>query len=498
MRYLPDGEQMACLDANTIQNIGIPSLVLMERAALRIRDVINRVVEKAQHILIVCGSGNNGGDGFALARQLWELGTESKVVFVGNDSSGSEDCRIQMKIIQNLGMHIDTQIPKQEYDVIVDAVFGVGLSRDVTGKYAQIIDQMNQLDGVKVAVDIPSGIHAASGKVLGTAFRADYTVSMQCEKLGTVLSPGRNYAGVVMPVPIGIDERPLGNSKEMCFTLEPKDLDRLLPKRSVDTHKGNCGRILVIAGSEGMSGAAYLCAMAAYRCGAGLVRIYTPDSNREILQTLLPEAMVTTYHTFDREQIRTLMDWADVTAIGPGIGTKDLARKLVEEVIGSDSGICIVDADGLNLLSERMELLKVRKNPVILTPHVKEMARLASCSVKEVLEQRFEVMKKITENEAVICVLKDARTVVKQKEQKWYVNTSGNSSMSKGGSGDVLTGVIAALAGQGCAPWESAYLGVYLHGCGGDHAKEEKGIYSVLARDLIAGIEHSVQEVTEE
>lgn len=498
MRYLPDGEQMARLDANTIQNIGIPSLVLMERAALRIRDVINRVVEKAQHILIVCGSGNNGGDGFALARQLWELGTESKVVFVGNDSSGSEDCRIQMKIIQNLGMHIDTQIPKQEYDVIVDAVFGVGLSRDVTGKYAQIIDQMNQLDGVKVAVDIPSGIHAASGKVLGTAFRADYTVSMQCEKLGTVLSPGRNYAGVVMPVPIGIDERPLGNSKEMCFTLEPKDLDRLLPKRSVDTHKGNCGRILVIAGSEGMSGAAYLCAMAAYRCGAGLVRIYTPDSNREILQTLLPEAMVTTYHTFDREQIRTLMDWADVTAIGPGIGTKDLARKLAEEVIGSDSGICIVDADGLNLLSERMELLKVRKNPVILTPHVKEMARLASCSVKEVLEQRFEVMKKITENEAVICVLKDARTVVKQKEQKWYVNTSGNSSMSKGGSGDVLTGVIAALAGQGCAPWESAYLGVYLHGCGGDHAKEEKGIYSVLARDLIAGIEHSVQEVTEE
>lgn len=498
MRYLPDGEQMARLDANTIQNIGIPSLVLMERAALRIRDVINRVVEKAQHILIVCGSGNNGGDGFALARQLWELGTESKVVFVGNDSSGSEDCRIQMKIIQNLGMHIDTQIPKQEYDVIVDAVFGVGLSRDVTGKYAQIIEQMNQLDGVKVAVDIPSGIHAASGKVLGTAFRADYTVSMQCEKLGTVLSPGRNYAGVVMPVPIGIDERPLGNSKEMCFTLEPEDLDRLLPKRSVDTHKGNCGRILVIAGSEGMSGAAYLCAMAAYRCGAGLVRIYTPDSNREILQTLLPEAMVTTYHTFDREQIRTLMDWADVTAIGPGIGTKDLARKLAEEVIGSDSGICIVDADGLNLLSERMELLKVRKNPVILTPHVKEMARLASCSVKEVLEQRFEVMKKITENEAVICVLKDARTVVKQKEQKWYVNTSGNSSMSKGGSGDVLTGVIAALAGQGCTPWESAYLGVYLHGCGGDHAKEEKGIYSVLARDLIAGIEHSVQEVTEE
>lgn len=498
MRYLPDGEQMARLDANTIQNIGIPSLVLMERAALRIRDVINRVVEKAQHILIVCGSGNNGGDGFALARQLWELGTESKVVFVGNESSRSEDCRIQMEIIQNLGMHIDTQIPKQEYDVIVDAVFGVGLSRDVTGKYAQIIDQMNQLDGVKVAVDIPSGIHAASGKVLGTAFRADYTVSMQCEKLGTVLSPGRNYAGVVMPVPIGIDERPLGNSKEMCFTLEPEDLERLLPKRSVDTHKGNCGRILVIAGSEGMSGAAYLCAMAAYRCGAGLVRIYTPDSNREILQTLLPEAMVTTYHTFDREQIRTLMDWADVTAIGPGIGTKDLARKLAEEVIGSDSGICIVDADGLNLLSERMELLKARKNPVILTPHVKEMARLASCSVKEVLEQRFEVMKKITENEAVICVLKDARTVVKQKEQKWYVNTSGNSSMSKGGSGDVLTGVIAALAGQGCAPWESAYLGVYLHGCGGDHAKEEKGIYSVLARDLIAGIEHSVQEVTEE
>lgn len=488
---------MASLDANTIRNIGIPSLVLMERAALQVRNVIISITKKPRHILIVCGSGNNGGDGFALARQLWESGAEPKIVFVGNESSGSEDCRIQMEIIQNLGMHIDTQIPKQEYDVVVDAVFGVGLSREITGKYAQVIDRMNQLDGVKVAMDIPSGIHAASGKVLGTAFRADYTVSMQCEKLGTVLSPGRNYAGIVIPVPIGIDERPLWKAKKVCFTLEPKDLDRMLPKRSVDAHKGNCGRILVIAGSEGMSGAAYLCAMAAYRCGAGLVRIYTPDSNREILQTLLPEAMVTTYHTFDREQIRTLMDWADVTAIGPGIGTGDIAGKLAEEVIGSDSGICIVDADGLNLLAERMELLRERKNPVILTPHVKEMARLSSCSVKEVLERRFEVMEKITENEAVICVLKDARTFVKQKEQKWYVNTSGNSSMSKGGSGDVLTGVIAALAGQGCSPWESAYLGVYLHGCGGDHAKNEKGIYSVLARDLIAGIKSSVQEVTE-
>ena len=286
MRYLPTGKKMGEADRHTIDGIGIPSLVLMERAALQCLHVIEARQIDTGNVLIVCGSGNNGGDGFALARLFLEKGVHPTVTFVGKEASRSEECTTQMEIFKTLGGEIFSEIPEKDYTLVVDAIFGVGLSREISGRYATILETMNQLKGIKLAMDIPSGVSAENGQILGIGFRADYTVSMQCEKLGTVLFPGKEYAGEVFAVPIGIDETYFTKQKEVVRTCDRKDLKSVLPRRLMNSHKGTYGKVLLIAGSEGMSGAAFFSAAAAYGIGAGLVKIYTPESNPQVLQQL--------------------------------------------------------------------------------------------------------------------------------------------------------------------------------------------------------------------
>ena len=288
MRYLPDGTQMSAADKYTIEKVGIPSLVLMERAALKTVETMNEYGIDTSKALIVCGSGNNGGDGFAIARLLWEKGQYPRIFFAGKEASLSTECKTQKKIAENLGIEIITENPQDEYTVIIDAIFGVGLSREVSGKYADIISWMNEQNCRKVAVDIPSGVSSATGKILGTAFRAELTVAMACVKVGCELYPGKTYAGTTVPVPIGIDTSCFLSDCEVCMTYDRADIPDLLPQRKADSHKGSYGKVLMITGSRGMAGAAYLSAKAAYTAGAGLVRIYTAEENRSILQQLLP------------------------------------------------------------------------------------------------------------------------------------------------------------------------------------------------------------------
>ena len=323
MKEILTADQMRRSDQRMIQKMQVPSLVLMERAALQCVAAMKAEDIDLSKALVVCGSGNNGGDGFAIARMLVEEGNHPDVVLVGNYDHRSEETKIQMKILENLGISVGNSLPQKEYSVIIDAVFGIGLSREIKGRYAEVIDQMNRMTACKVAVDTPSGIRSDDGKVLGTAFKADLTVTFAFQKMGQILYPGCEYTGKLVTAPIGITRPEFFAEEEICMALEKSDVPAMLPQRKPDSNKGTYGKVLMITGSKGMSGAAYLSARAAYLSGAGLVRIYTEESNRAILQELLPEAVMTTYsldETESFEELPDLLEWADVLCIGCGLG----------------------------------------------------------------------------------------------------------------------------------------------------------------------------------
>ena len=495
MRYLLTEKQMRVGDDRTIHEFGVPSMVLMERAALKSVEVLEEAGMDCSEVLVVCGSGNNGGDGFAIARLLHLKGYNVYPVFVGNETSRSEETKQQMGILEKYGVSIGNTIEKREYSVIIDAVFGIGITREITGHYADVIKQMNRLRGGKAAIDIPSGIDAAGGQVMGTAFRADLTVTFACEKLGTVLFPGCEYAGRTVVTDIGIDPRMFENDVTVCHTYELSDLPFLIPRRRVNSHKGTYGKVLMITGSSGMAGAAYLSAKAAYETGAGLIRIYTAEENQTVLQTLLPEAIIKPYAGYDRDELRRCIDQADVVAVGCGLGKSETAVKLLTETVSYCKKPCIIDADGINILSEQKELIK--GGNFLLTPHLKEMSRLIKQPVEEIAAKRFEAAGALVRDTGIVCVLKDARTVVAAPEQPNYLNTSGNAAMAKAGAGDVLTGIITALLAQGMTLSGAGKAGVFLHGLSGDAASRKKGSYSVSATDLTEAISNVLKKMEE-
>ena len=484
-------------DLYTIEQIGIPSLVLMERAALQIVETMEQEHTDLRKSLIVCGSGNNGGDGFAVARLLMEKGHDVSVFFAGSENSLSDECRLQKQIVEKLEIRVFTEFPEEEYSVIIDAVFGVGLSREITGRYQDVICWMNEQDCGKVAVDIPSGISSENGEVHGTAFRAQLTVSMGCMKLGCAFSPGREYAGKVRAVPIGIDTSIFDGRREVCFTYEKGELGELLPPRKDNSHKGTYGRVLMITGCSGMAGAAFLSARAAYAVGAGLVQIYTAEENRTVLQELLPEAVISCYSRYDEEQLDRLLEWADIVCIGCGLGQSAVSEQILTHTVQGLRKPCVIDADGLNLLSRHMELLEQTEGNIIVTPHMKEMSRLTGNTVAEIADRRMQILDTFTEKYPAVCVLKDSRTVAACRGYHKFVNLAGNCAMAKAGSGDVLAGVITGLLAQGMEIFDGATLGVWIHACGGDEARETEGSYSVLARDLIDGIQKCIKNAEE-
>ena len=391
-------------------------------------------------------------------------------------------------------------MPQEDsYSVIIDAVFGVGLSRKVEGRYRQVIEQMNRMRGIKFAVDIPSGLSATTGCILGCAFKADYTVTFQLKKIGLELSQGRTMAGRVIVPDIGISTDSICEDQEIVRTAGKDIYRKMLPDRPEDSNKGTYGRLLVIAGSKGMAGAAYLNAHAAYMTGAGLVRIYTSSDNREILQTLLPEAIITTYEEYNKEELLSLLTWADGVCIGSGLGMSRLSEKILKTVIEYVKVPCLIDADGLNLLAENKNYLnQMAERRFVITPHMKEMSRLTGTPVEELKADRIQILKDFISRYRITCVLKDSRTLIASEEKGIRMNLTGNSAMAKAGSGDVLAGVISGWMVQGKEAEDAAELGTYIHGLSGDLAKFEKGVYSVMARDLIEYISKALMKLEEE
>lgn len=494
MRYLLTGGQMKAADTYTIETIGIPSMVLMERAALQTVACMEAEKLDFGRVLVVCGPGNNGGDGYAAARLLHLKGCHVELFFVGNENARSAENARQAAIAAHYQIPVISKLEKKEYSVVIDALFGTGLKREITGAYRDALEAVNELSGFKVAVDIPSGIHDTDGTVMGIAFRADLTVALAFEKRGLVFCGGNEYAGKIVTADIGITPEAVEQEPYLTYCFEKEDLYSGFPKRKKNSHKGSYGKLLLIAGSKGMSGAAYLSAKAAYAVGAGLVQIYTHAENRIVLQQLLPEAIVTTYEAFEPETLERLLHWADLAVIGCGLGKSETAVQLVEQAVTSSDVPCVIDADGLNILSEHMEWLERARQEIVLTPHMKEMTRLLHCEMETLLENRMEKLIWLVEQYPVVCVLKDARTLAAEKGREVYLNLSGNAAMAKGGSGDVLAGVIAGIMAQKTGGYEAARLGVYLHGLAGDCAKERKGSYSVLAGDIIDGISEVLKE----
>lgn len=489
MNILVDSRQMKQCDSNTIQYFKVPSLVLMERAALGVAETIKEQTKAGSGVLVVCGTGNNGGDGVAIARMLWQSGYEVTVVMPGEWQNASVETKQQMEICQAYGIDLKKEIPHRKFDVVVDALFGIGLSRELEGSYFELVKQINELEGLKVAVDISSGIHADTGAVMGIAFRADITVTFAFSKLGLTLYPGAEYAGMVLVKEIGISRESFLEQKITAYELNEQDL-RKLPERPDYSNKGTFGKVLVAAGHKNMAGAAFFSGKAAYSTGAGLVKVMTEEANRIIMQQLLPEAVLETYGPEQEweEALKNNLEWADVIVAGPGLGTADTSEKLIEFILKYAKVPVILDADGLNIVSKHKEWLQEATTQIIITPHLGEMVRLTQKSIFDIQKQLLQVAREFAEEYNVICVLKDARTVTALPDGTVFINTSGNNGMATAGAGDVLTGVLAGLLAQGMEPEEAVPLGVYLHGTAADQMVKETGTYGLMAQDIIEGV----------
>lgn len=507
MRYALDAVQMKNLDKKTIEQIGIPAMVLMERAALFVAEHVREHAKPTDKIIAVCGTGNNGGDGIAAARILHLWGYEVTIGIVGDMEKFSKECREQWKIAKNLGLSIRTEWELSEYNILIDGIFGIGLSKPVSGEYAKVIQSINLSDCYVVSVDIPSGVSASHGQVLGCAVKASVTITFGEQKLGLLLYPGATYAGKVLIADIGFAQEKLDSLTYRYY--DESDFDKL-PIRMPYSNKGSYGRVLVIAGTETMIGAAYFSAAAAYRMGAGLVKILTAKNAIPVLQGMLPEALFAAYDGAGcEEQIKKALEFATVIVIGPGLSTEATAKKLLLQVCKEVKVPLIVDADGINLLAQvvdekkpsiskitdeverlyqRISCIKeILPEGTILTPHLKELSRLTLYPVNKIPSNLIDIASYCTYNNLMIYVLKDSRSIVASKDLR-YINVSGTHGMATGGSGDVLTGIIAGLIAQGLEAGKAATLGVYLHGLAGEKAANVKSTYSMLAEDIIEAL----------
>lgn len=504
MKELLDSRQAKALDQYTIETFGMQSLILMERAAYEVAACIMGLGQKGRRVFLMVGTGNNGADGLAAARILSQAGYSAELLVVGNRERATDEWRYQMELIRKMGLFVQdwqesSAIPAG-CDVYVDALFGIGLTRELKGGFRTAVERFmeaarKEKESRIVAVDICSGVSAASGAVLGAAVSADITVTFGYGKMGQYLFPGAAYSGEIRIADIGFAAQGLDSLKPLVHVLEKKDAAELLGSRDPAGNKGTFGRVLVIAGAFGMAGAACFAAEAAYRMGAGLVTVATATQNRQILQMRLPEAVL--LEEGKEELLLQAMSRSKAVVIGPGLSQSDRAKELLELVLAHHGKVpVVIDADGLNLLAKmgRREL----GSRVILTPHPGELSRLLSCTAEELTQMGLiEASLRLWERYRAVCVCKDARTVIRTFGGELFLNVTGNDGMATGGSGDVLAGMIGGLLAQGILADEAAVLGAYLHGSAGDEAALAVGHYSMLTEDLLRAIPEAIHRLSD-
>ena len=504
MKELLNAEQAKALDYYSTESFGMRSLVLMERAAYEVAACIKGLSAGRRRVFCLAGTGNNGADGLAAMRILYEAGYSVSVLAVGKPEKATEEWICQRDLLNRLGIGVPfagkDPVIRETYDFYVDALFGVGLKREITGCFRQALEAFRKAarmaEGTVVAVDICSGVDASTGKILGIAVQADVTVTFGCEKLGQYLYPGAACSKKLLTVPIGLAPLRTADIGPTAQLVGPEDAASMLKARNPAGNKGTFGRVFVLAGSENMAGACCFCAQAAYRVGAGLVSAAVPEANRVILQTTMPEAVLSVYkEKWDREEMLSQMGKAKAIVVGPGLGQSRQAGEILDFILAQHGERpMVLDADGLNLLAKK-EPYPLGRN-LILTPHPGEMSRLLSCTSeqREELGQQ-ELARLLSEKWGCTVVCKDARTLIRTTGGKVYFSSSGNDGMATGGSGDILAGMIGGLLAQGYPAEEAAVLGVFLHGLAGDCAAETAGRRGMTARDILDAVPQAVRTV---
>jgi hydroxyethylthiazole kinase-like uncharacterized protein yjeF len=507
--------QMQELDRRTISEAHIPATTLMERAGSGVVSCLEQRLGpvRGKTVTVICGKGNNGGDGFVAARLLRRRHANVRVLTMGPTSELSRDAATMYKqFVRGRGKSsvylytskAQAQVLLQDSDILVDALLGTGLSSAVTGRYAEVIDCINEAGCPVVAVDLPSGLHADTGTILGRAVRASFTVTFGLPKLGLYQNNGIDLAGQVVIEDIGI---PLAyiNAVESRTTLITEHMVRTyLPKRQLSSHKGTFGHVGIIAGSVGKTGAAALAARAALRIGAGLVTVAIPTSVNDTLEAKLLEAMTlpmpeTKARTFARtalDRLVAFMAARTAIAIGPGLSTHPETVELVQALTKQLDRPAVLDADALNALTGRTALLASCKTPPIITPHPGEMARLeADATPQTVNNDRIGTASRFARERGLFVVLKGARTVVARPDGAVAICPTGNPGMATAGTGDVLTGMMVGLLAQGMPSWEAACAATYLHGAAGDLAAARMGQAGMISGDVIEEIPYALRQI---
>jgi len=511
---------MQACDRFAIQHLGIPGSVLMEHAGT---GVVGKMISQygslsGKSILVVCGKGNNGGDGFVVARQMLNRGAAVQTVLVGKGSLLKGDAKqnylIWKNLVKRLGArtkisHIEIQsikslsrIPKPDF--VVDALFGTGFHGEVRGVHKGVIEWMNESGAPIIAVDIPSGVDADNGCVMNSAVKAELTVTMGLKKIGLIVGEGRIYAGAVEVTNIGVPPKIYSLQMASSFLIKVSDARENIPVRPLTAHKHSVGKIVVIAGSRGLTGAAAMTSLSAMRSGAGTVILCTPASVYPILARKLTEVMVEPYPETSEgtlaasgyEELLKRISWADVVVLGPGLSRNHETEELVHKLVSSIELPLLIDADGLNAFSLKRNLLgKHRSKDLIVTPHTGELSRLTGLAPEEIDNDRVECARSFSKTNRLTLVLKGAPTVTSSGDGVVYINSSGNPAMATAGMGDVLSGCIAGLWAQGMRRTEAAYIGVFIHGVAGDLCSRKIGDRGILSTDVQNMLPEAIREV---
>jgi len=515
--YLVTASEMQEIDRRTIENFGIPGRVLMENAG---RGATRFLLEQFpdienKRVGVVAGRGNNGGDGYVMARYLKQKGVHVQVYLLTTANRVQGDAAANIKFLRPLDIPLveipdETSFSKYQsemagFEVWIDAILGTGLKSNVKGFYKTVIEFINGLNKPVFAVDIPSGLNSDTGQVCGACIRARATATFAFAKTGHIIHPGVQYTGALNIVDIGIPPHIVEEVMPRQWLLTRDRIQSCLPLRMPDAHKGTTGHLLVVAGSPGKTGAAAMTAISALRSGAGLVTLGIAESLNPVLESQVLEAMtaplpetqpgpgVLGESAFDT--IINLMEEKKCIAIGPGLGQAKKTKNLVQKIVKSSPIPLVVDADGLNSLAGDAQVLKNARAPVILTPHPGEMARLMDTGVGAVQQDRIKCARDFATGFNVHLILKGARTVIAHPDGRVFINPTGNAGMASGGMGDVLTGIIAGLIVQGLSPEYACRAGVYLHGAAADSLVETIGPYGYLASDVMKAVPGEIKKI---
>jgi hydroxyethylthiazole kinase-like uncharacterized protein yjeF len=502
-----DSDEMREADRITIRELGLPGLVLMEAAAGAVTEVVAERFPGARRVVVVCGPGNNGGDGLAVARQLRCRGFEVDAALLAKDSEFRGDAGVQLELARSFGVpvrrcasstraRLGALLPGAS--VIVDALFGTGLDRALEGRFAEAVGVLNASGIPIVAVDLPSGLQGSSAAVVGESVQASVTVTFAAPKVAHVLPPACWRCGEVAVAEIGIPPWVVARQAGLGL-VEEEDVAAWLPSRPVDAHKGLFGHLLVVAGREGRAGAAALAARAAVTLGSGLVTVATARGAMRPIQAQVPEAMVDPLPAgadgaVSGEGIEASLGKATALAVGPGLGLSDGPRRLLATILEEWRGPLVLDADALTLLGSDLKALRRRTAPTVLTPHPGELGRLLGVATAEVVHDRLGAARRAAERSGAVVLAKGARTVIAGGRGWTLVNPTGTSGLASGGAGDVLTGSVGALLAQGLPAREAAAAGAWLHGRAAELAGE-RFVGAVPAGSLVEELARAEAEV---